>query len=733
MFTKRLKFFQKITVFVKNCYICGNYDKNMNMSGILFFRKKKVLSILTIISMISCNIKETNPLLTDWDTPFQAPPFECIKNEHYLPAFKTAIRQAESELDAIASNPEEPTFENTVVALELAGRRLKSVSSVFFNLEEAETNDTLQAVAQEVSPLLTKFSNDLYLNETLFAKIKKVRENVSALSQLTGEQKMLLEETYSNFVGNGANLSEADKQQFREISERLALLTLTFGQNVLAATNSYSLHLTDETDMKGIPEGVADAAREEAKSRGLDGWLFTLHQPSCVPFLKYADSRALREKIYRAYNSRATSGEKSNLDIVAQICNLRLKKANLLGYKSYAEFSLKRSMAKNIPTVNALHNNLLVAAKPVAEKELDALQKFAESQGADFRIMPWDLNYYSEKLKAAKYDCDDEMTRPYFKLEDVVEGVFRLSNILYGLNYELQTNVPLYHPDVKAYKVSDGGGKFLALLYLDFFPREGKKGGAWMTAFREQSNVNGTEQRPIVSLVCNFTKPTESKPSLLTFYEVETFLHEFGHGLHGMLSETTYESLSGTNVYRDFVELPSQIMENFCVEKDFLDLFARHYQTGEKIPAELVGRIVESRNFMEGYASVRQLNFGRLDMAYHTREIPLEQNIFDFEKAATQATVILPEVDGTLISSSLAHIFSGGYAAGYYSYKWSEVLDADAFSAFKKNGIFDRSTAESFKTNILVKGGTQDPMELYVQFRKQEPSIEALLVRSGLK
>jgi peptidyl-dipeptidase Dcp len=685
-----------------------------------------------MISMIACNDEKVNPLLADWNTPFEAPPFEQIQNEHYLPAFRTAIKNAEAEIAAIVENSQKPDFDNTVVALELAGQQLKRISNVFFNLEAAETNDTLQAIAQEVSPLLTKYSNDLFLNERLFAKIREVKENVSKQSELTGEQKMLLDETFANFVRNGANLSEQDKQQFREISEQLALLTLTFGQNVLAATNAYSMHITDEKDIKGLPEGIAGAAREEAKAKDLDGWLFTLHQPSYGPFLKYADNRELREKIYRASSSKATSGDKSNIDIIKQITNLRLKMANLLGYKSYAEFSLERSMAKNIKAVDNLLNSLIVAAKPVAEKELEALQKFAESQGANFRIMPWDLSYYSEKLKASKYNLDDEITRPYFKLENVVDGVFKLSNILYGLNYELQTDVPLYHPDVKAYRVSDENGRFMALLYVDFFPREGKSGGAWMTNFREQSNVGGKEQRPIVSLVCNFTKPTESKPSLLAFYEVETFLHEFGHGLHGMLSEITYESLAGANVYRDFVELPSQIMENFCVEKDFLDIFAQHYLTGDKIPPELVSRIVESRNFMEGYATMRQLNFGRLDMAYHTREIPLEQDVFDFEKEATKETKILPGVDGDLISSAFAHIFSGGYAAGYYSYKWSETLDADAFSVFKKNGIFDKATAESFKNNILTKGGSEDPMQLYIRFRKQEPSIEALLVRSGL-
>jgi peptidyl-dipeptidase Dcp len=672
-------------------------------------------------------------LLEEWTTPFQAPPFERIRNEHYLPSFRTAIKNAETEIEAIVGNPAPPTFENTVVALELAGKQLKRISSVFFNLEEAETNDVMQSIAHEISPLLTAFYNDLYLNEKLFTRIKEVKENVSELSKLNEEQTVLLSETYSGFIRHGAGLDASDKRQYRELSEQLALLTLSFGQNVLAETNSYRLHITDAKDLAGLPEGIVEAAREEAKNKSLDGWLFTLHQPSYVPFLKYADNRTLREQIYRASSSKATSGDKSNLDIIKQIVNLRLKMANLSGYKSYADFSLEKSMAKNTSSVYRLLDNLIVAAKPVAEKEMDVLQKFAESCGAEFKLMPWDLSYYAEKLKASKYNIDDEMTRPYFRLENVVEGVFKLSNILYGLQYEQQTDVPLYHPDVKAYKVSDGAGRFLALLYVDFFPREGKRGGAWMTTFREQSNVNGDEQRPIVSLVCNFTKPTESNPSLLTFSEVETFLHEFGHGLHGILSETTYESLSCTNVYRDFVELPSQIMENFCVEKDFLDLFAEHNQTGEKLPPEMIDRIVASRNFLEGYATVRQLNFARLDMAYHTIERPLEQDIFSFEREATKETSILPKTEGELISSSFSHIFAGGYAAGYYSYKWSETLDADAFSVFKANGIFDRATAESFKNSILVKGGTQDPMKLYIQFRKQEPSIEALLIRSGLK
>ena len=689
---------------------------------------RKILILILSTIMLSCNEKENNPLLQDWNTPYQTPPFEQIKNEHFLPAFVKAIENAKNDIKAIAENKSEPTFENTIVALETEGAQLTRIANVFFNLEAAETNDTLQAIAQEISPMLTEFNNDIYLNEELFKRVKTVKENATGL---TGEQNMLLNETYNSFIRSGANLTEAEKEEFRQISKNLSLATLTFGQNVLAATNAYTLHITDKNDLKGLPEGIIDAAAHEAESRELEGWVFTLHQPSYGPFIKYAENRALREKLYRAYNSRATSGDKSNIEIIKQITNLRLQLANLLGYTSYAQYSLERSMAKNIESVYSLLNELLEASKPVAEKEIETLQQFAKSTGANFKIMPWDFSYYSEKLKASEYALDDEITRPYFKLENVIEGTFKLANTLYGLNFELQSNIPVYHPDVKAYKVTDETGRFMSVLYVDFFPRAGKSGGAWMTNYREQSNVNGKEVRPIVSLVCNFTKPTATKPSLLTFYEVETFLHEFGHGLHGMLSDVTYESLAGTNVYRDFVELPSQIMENWCVEKDFLDMFAQHYETGEKIPAELVERIVQVGNFMEGYASVRQLNFGRLDMAYHTLQKPLEMGVFEFEKEATANTRILPEVEGDLISSSFAHIFAGGYAAGYYSYKWSEVLDADAYSVFKKNGIFDKATAKSFRDNILSKGGTEDPVELYKRFRGQAPTTEALLERSG--
>ncbi|MDR2466995.1 MAG: M3 family metallopeptidase [Prevotellaceae bacterium] len=679
--------------------------------------------------MISCN--ETNPLLADWNTPFQAPPFEQIKNEHYLPAFRAAAEKARAEIRAVADNAAPPDFENTLEALEAGGELLDRLTLLFFNLEAAETNETLQAVARDVTELTTGFSNDMYLDEKLFERIKRVRENSAELS---GERKMLLDKIYRAFAANGATLSADDKAKFREISSQLALLTLTFNQNLLAATNAFVMQITDEADLKGLPQSAVDAAREEAKSRKLDGWAFTLHQPSYLPFVKYADNRTLREKLYRAFNSKAMSGDKSNLEIIEQIVNLRLRLANLLGYKSYAAYRLETTMAKNVEAVNALLDALLLASKPAVENELKALRDFARAEaGADFEIMPWDLNYYAEKLKSLKYALNDETPRPYFKLENVVDGAFKLANILYGLNFARRDDVPAYHPDVKAFEVTDDKGAFIALLYLDFFPRAGKSGGAWMTIFREQRKTGGSNQRPIVSLVCNFTEPTDAKPSLLTFGEMETFLHEFGHGLHGMLSDVTYKSLAGTNVYHDFVELPSQIMENFCVEKQFLDLFARHYETGEGIPDKLIARIVESRNFMAGYACIRQLNFGRLDMAYHTLETPLAVEVSEFERKATDETTVLPRVSETLASSSFAHIFAGEYAAGYYGYKWAEVLDADAFSVFARNGVFDKATAESFRRNILSRGGTENPMTLYLAFRGQEPSIDALLERSGLK
>lgn len=694
---------------------------------------RKIVTILILISvMMSCNESKenVNPLLSEWKTPYETPPFEKIKNEDYKPAFEFAIISAKKEVEAIAENKEAPTFTNTIEALENSGKLLSRISSIFFNLNEAATNDSMQNIAEEIMPLFSDFTNDIYLNEKLFERVKTVKEKVSDFN-LNTEQQTLLDNTFRKFTRSGANLSPSDKEIFRGLSKDLAMAELKFSQNVLAATNAYSMHLTEEKDLIGLPDGIKEAAAADAKAKNMEGWLITLQYPSYVPFLKYSENRDLREKLYRVYNTRCIEGENSNLEIIKKITNLRLQKANILGFKCYADYSLEETMAQNEDHVNQLLSKLLAASKPVAVKEIDELQKYATSLGAKFKLMPWDLSFYSEKLKATKFHMDDEMTRPYFKLENVIQGVFELTNKLYGLNYELDPKIQLYHPDVRAYKVTDSSNKMVAILYLDFFPRNSKRGGAWMTEFRGQSNQNGVDQRPFISLVCNFTKPTETKPSLLTYSEVETFLHEFGHGLHGMLSECQYESLSGTNVYRDFVELPSQIMENWGVEKEFLDLFAEHYETKEKIPAELVDKIVGSSNFMEGYASVRQLNFGRLDMAYHTLKSPLNVDVFTIEREATSETQVLPVVEGTLISTSFSHIFAGGYAAGYYSYKWSEVLDADAFSIFKEKGIFDKETATSFRYNVLSRGGTENPMELYKRFRGQEPTTDALLKRSG--
>lgn len=672
-----------------------------------------------------------NPLLEAWDTPYQTPPFDKIKKEHYLPAFNAAIEQSRAEIDAITNNTQQPDFANTIEAFEHGGQKLSQVSAIFFNLNEAETDSIMEQIAEEVTPLLTDYNNDTYLNEKLFARIKQVYDKKDSLG-LTSEQTRLLDKIYTRFIRQGANLSAEDKEKFRNISKELSLVSLKFGQNVLAETNAYMLHITDKKDLAGLPDGVIEAAALDAKNKGVDGWVFTLQQPSFGPFLKYGDNRALREKLHRAYNVRGNQGnEYDNKENVRKLVDLRLQMAKLLGYPTYADYELANKMAENPARVNKLLGQLLAASKPFAQKDIEEVQKFANSQGVNFKLMPWDLNYYSEKLKAQKYNVDDEATRPYFQLDKVIDGIFKLSNRLYSLNFTENKNIPVYHPDVKAYEVTDNSGKLISILYLDFFPREGKRGGAWMTEFRGQYKENGTDYRPFVSLVCNFTKPTADKPSLLTFYELETFLHEFGHGLHGMLSDVTYESLAGTNVSQDFVELPSQIMENWGVEKEFLDMFATHYQTGEKIPAELIQRIIDSRNFMEGYASMRQLSFGTLDMAYHTLSQPLTGDIAAFEVAAIAPTQVLPVVEGATISTAFNHIFAGGYGAGYYGYKWAEVLDADAFSVFEKNGIFDKATADSFRNNILSKGDTEKPMTLYVRFRGQEPTIDALLRRSG--
>jgi peptidyl-dipeptidase Dcp len=695
---------------------------------------KSIFAVMMVLLAVSCQDKtDTNPLLASYDTPYQTPPFDKIKHEHYMPALDSAISMAKHEVEAIINNPEEPTFENTIEALDRSGKLLANVSNILFNLNEAETDSVLQQIVIEASPKLTDFSNDINLNPELFKRVKTVWEKRDSLN-LTPEQAMLLDKTYKGFVRNGANLSDADKEKFRAISRELSELSVKFNQNVLAETNNYYLHITKEDDLAGLPQSLIDAAAYTAKQKGVEGWVITLEYPMFGPFMKYADNRELRKEIYMAYTSRCFKGnEYDNQEIAKRIANLRLELANLLGYPNYATFVLENRMAETPEKVNEFLKQLIDASLPAAREEVKEVESYAHELGFKGKLERWDWSYYSEKLKNAKYSYNEEELKPYFQLEKVIDGVFLLANKLYGLTFSPNSEIPVYHPDVKAYEVYDATGKFMAILYLDFFPREGKSGGAWMTSFRSQYKEDGQDIRPLVSIVTNFTKPTDKQPSLLTFYEFSTFLHEFGHALHGMLTECNYSSLSGTSVYRDFVELPSQIMENFALEKEYLDLFAVHYQTGEKIPQELVQKIIDSRNFNAGYSSLRQLGFGSLDMAWHSVTKPITMSVSDFESKVLQPLDVLPPVKGTNMSVTFGHIFDGGYAAGYYGYKWAEVLDADAFEVFKEKGIFNPEVAKSFRENILSKGGTEHPMVLYKRFRGQEPTIDALLKRSGLK
>jgi peptidyl-dipeptidase Dcp len=697
---------------------------------------KTFLRITTIfmifLSMSACKETETNPLLSEFSTPYETPPFHMIKHEHYVPAFKAAIEQARKETEAIADREDTPDFSNTIEALSQSGERLSLVSAIFFNLNSAETDEQMQQIAREVSPLITDYYNDILFNEKLFQRVQQVYKQREGLD-LTPEQEMLLEKTWKSFARNGAALPDDKKQKMREISRELSELSLKFSDNILAETNGWHLYITDETDLAGLPQSAIDAAAQAAKSKDLEGWIITLDAPGFWPFLRYSDRRDLREKVYMAYSTRSYQGnEYDNTEILTRIANLRLERANLLGYASHADFVLEETMAQSAVNVNNFLKELADAALPVAKKELADVQEFAKAKGFDQNIEAWDWAYYAEKLRQEKYDFDEELTRPYFHLEKVKEGVFELTNRLWGLTYKPNTEVPVYHEDVSVYEVYDEDGRFLSLLYLDFFPRPGKSAGAWMTSFREQYRKNGTDTRPHVSVVCNFSKPTDTKPSLLTFNEVTTFLHEFGHALHGMMSDVNYVDLSGTSVYRDFVELPSQIMENWAVEREFLDMFARHYETGDPIPDELVEKIIETRNFHAAYAAVRQLSFGLNDMAWHSITQPVTMKPEEFERQAMQPVQLFRWIDGTMMSAAFSHIFAGGYAAGYYGYKWAEVLDADAYKAFQESGIFDKTTAEKFRKFILSKGGTENPMDLYVKFRGKEPSIEAMLERDGL-
>lgn len=677
-----------------------------------------------------------NPFFERYGTPHETVPFNRIKTEHYEPAIREGIRRQNEEIDAIVQNPEKTGFSNTIEAFEESGELLDKVTSVFGNMLSAETNDDLQALAQKIMPLLSEHSNNITLNEKLFARVKEVYARKETL-QLTQEQSRLLENTYDSFVRHGANLEGEAREEYRRLTTELSKLTLDFSENNLKETNRYQMLLTKKESLAGLPEIIVEAAAETAKSEGKEGWAFTLHAPSYVPFMTYADNRDLRQKLYMAYNTKCThDNEFNNIGIVKEIVNIRMQIARLLGYRDYAEYTLKRRMAENSEAVYKLLDQLLEAYTPAARQEYEEVQELArQEQGDSFTVMPWDWSYYSNKLKNKKFNINEEMLRPYFELEQVKKGVFGLAERLYGITFRKNTEIPVYHEEVEAYEVFDRDGTFLAVLYTDFHPRPGKRAGAWMTSYKEQwrDRKNGENSRPHVSVVMNFTKPTENKPALLTFNEVETFLHEFGHSLHGIFADSIYKSLSGTNVYWDFVELPSQIMENFAIEREFLNTFARHYQTGEVLPDELIKRLVDASNFNVAYACLRQISFGLLDMAWYTRNTPFEGDVKAYEQEAWKEAQILPVVREACMSTQFSHIFAGGYAAGYYSYKWAEVLDADAFSLFKQKGIFNQEVADSFRNHILSKGGTEHPMTLYKRFRGQEPSIDALLIRNGIK
>ncbi|WP_273080679.1 M3 family metallopeptidase [Alistipes ihumii] len=675
---------------------------------------------------------DVNPLLVESTAPHGAPQFTQITNEHYKPAFEQAVREARADIAAIVGNAQAPTFANTIEALEFSGRRLDRISNIFFNLNEAHTNDTMQALALELSPMLTEFSNDVSLDPKLFARVKAVYDRRESLG-LNAEQRRLLEKTYKGFARSGGALSDGDKKIYRELTARLSELSLQFNQNSLAATNAFTLHVTDPAVVGELPDFVREGMAAEAKERGLDGWVVTLQIPSMVPFMTYSSNRALKEKLWRAYNTRCVGGEFDNSAIVEEIADKRLQLAGLLGYETYADYVLEERMAESSPTVNAFLAELLDRAVEAARRDVETVAGYARAQGFDAELMPWDFGYYSEKLKHERYELSEELTKPYFQLENVRRGMFELANRLYGITLRENPEIPVYHPDVKAYEVFDADGSFLAVLYMDFFPRASKRGGAWMTEFRQQGVENGVETRPLISVVYNFTKPTDSLPSLLTFDEVTTMLHEFGHALHGIFAAGTYPSLTGTAVYRDFVELPSQIMENWAYEKEFLDLFAVDYRTGEKMPAELIRRILDAKNYLAAYSHIRQVAYGLCDMAWHSISEPVKMPVVDFEKKAIARAQVLPYVDGQCTSTSFGHIFSGGYAAGYYSYKWAEVLEADAFSLFKEKGIFDRETAASFRENILSKGGSEHPMKLYVRFRGHKPDTQALFDKMGIE
>lgn len=669
-----------------------------------------------------------NPLLQEFDYP----PFSKIKNEHFKPAFKEALKQAEAEIDKITQNNAKPTFENTIKALDYSGEKLGRISAVLFNLNSAETNKDIQKLTQEVSPWLSKFNNDLMLNEALFERVKKVYQDRENL-ELSAEQKTLLDKHYKAFARNGANLSDDKKKRLRQIDEKLSKLSLTFGENALATTNAFELHITNEKDIEGLPESHKQVAAELAESKDKEGYIFTLHYPSYSPFMKYVKNRDLRKKMAIANGQKAfKKGAYNNEENVLEIVRLRYERAQLLGFENHADFVLQERMAKTPKTVEEFLNDLLEKAKPTAQSQFNELEDFAKKLDHIDQLQPWDKAYYAEKLKQKKFDLHEEDLKPYFQLDKVTKGAFEVARKLYGIRFEEVTDIDKYHNEVKTYKVYDKNDTYLALFYTDFHPREGKRGGAWMTTYKDQKRKDGINERPIASIVCNFSRASKNKPALLSFQEVTTLFHEFGHALHAMLANTTYPSISGTSVYWDFVELPSQLMENWCYEKETLELFAKHYETDEMIPMKLVEKIKKAANFLEGMQTLRQLSFGLLDMSWHNTDPRDISNVKAHEVMAFRPTQLFPHMPENCMSTSFGHIFQGGYSAGYYSYKWAEVLDADAFEYFKENGIFNKTIANKFKDNVLTKGGTEDPMILYKRFRGQEPSNEALLKRAGL-
>jgi len=675
----------------------------------------------------------TNPFFSAYNTPFNVPPFDKIKIEHFIPAIKEGINEQKAEVEAIVHNPQVPTFENTIVALDRSGRLLGEVSRVFNNLQSVNTSDDLQNLAKEASPLFSGHHDDILLNEGLFKRVKAVYDQKDQ-TMLTPEQEMLLEKTYKSFVRNGANLDGNQKEQLRKLNNELSMLALSFDENVLAETNAFQMVIDDQKQLSGLPEGVKQAAAEAAKEAGLEGkWLFTVNKPSLIPFLQYADNRPLREKIFRAYINRGDNNNKNdNKEIASKEASLRFERANLLGYKTHADYVLEENMAKKPENVYKFLDQVMEPALKMANKEVTELQAMINAEGGKFQLEPWDWWYYAEKLKKQKYDLDEEALRPYFKMENVLNGMFGVANKLYGLQFKKLNGMPVYQEDVKVYEVMEADGSHVGVLYMDFYPRSNKGGGAWMTNFREQSKQNGVNIPPVILVATNFSQPTADKPALLSFEEVETIYHEFGHALHGLLSECTYESISGTSVPRDFVELPSQIMENWAGEPEVLKTYAFHYKTGEVIPQTLIDKITNSSHFNQGFITVEYLAAAYLDMDWHTLKTSELQNAISFENASMKRIGMIPEIVVRYRTPYFSHIFAGEYSSGYYAYIWAEILDADAFEAFKQNGIFDPVTAKSFRKNILEKGGTEDPIKMYVNFRGQEPKIDALLERRGL-